>query len=70
LPYSEIFNLGLLLFVGFLGAKIQHSDGRYKKKEYVIAKFFKKNDKLLENRGLNFQIVSNSARVVAKMKRI
>jgi hypothetical protein len=70
LPYSEFFNLGLLLFVGFLGAKIQHSDGRYKKKEYVIAKFFKKNDKLLENRGLNFQIVSNSARVVAKMKRI
>jgi len=70
LPYSEIFNLGLLLFVGFLGAKIQHSDGRYKKKEYVIAKFFKKNDKLLENRGLNFQIVSNPARVVAKMKRI
>jgi len=70
LSYSEIFNLGLLLFVGFLGAKIQHSDGRYKKKEYVIAKFFKKNDKLLENRGLNFQIVSNSARVVAKMKRI
>jgi len=68
LSYSEIFNLGLLLFVGFLGAKIQHSDGRYKKKEYVIAKFFKKNINLLENGGAKFQIVSRKSEIKLKMK--